>query len=126
MKIKKRFTLGLVTLLLMISVNAQASDDEGRGSGRVAINNEQIVKKLNLNDSTSQSLLELMNNHRSKHQAHRDMSREQHHEMREQHREEVKALLGDEKFSKFKKMMRNKHKKQGGKECYEKHNKHQD
>ncbi|MCK5385746.1 MAG: hypothetical protein KAJ39_01075 [Gammaproteobacteria bacterium] len=126
MKIKTRFSLGLVTLLLMASVNAHASDGEGRYSGRTAINHEQIVKKLNLDDSTSKSLLELMNNHRSKHQERRDMSREQYHKMREQHREEVKALLGNEKFSRFKKMMRNKHKKQGNKECSEKHNKHQD
>ncbi len=121
MKIKTRFILGLVTLL-MASVNAQASDDEGSHSGRAVVTNEQIVKKLNLDDSTSRSLIEIMNKHRSKHQAHREMSREQHHEMREKHRDQVKALLGEEKFSEFKKMMRQKHHgKKHSKNCNRSH-----
>ena len=121
MKIKTRFILGLVALL-MISVNAQASDDEDSHSGRAAINNEQIVKKLNLDDSTSRSLIEIMNKHRSKHQAHQEMSREQHHEMREKHRDEVKALLGEDKFSEFKNMMRQKHHgKKHSKKCNQGH-----
>ena len=99
---------GLFALILMTSVNAEVNQKNDRAQ-RPKINHEQVVQKLNLDESVAQSLLQLMNEHRSKHQAQRIMSREKHHEMRKLHGEDVKSLLGEEKFSSFRKIMRQLH-----------------
>ena len=101
---KVKFSSGLFALILMTSVNAEMNQNNDRPN-RPKINHEQVVQKLNLDESVAQSLLKLMNEHRSKHQAQRDMGREKHHEMRKQHGKEVKALLGEEKFLEFRKIM---------------------
>lgn len=105
---KMKFSSGLFALILMTSVNAEMNQKNGRPH-RPKINHEQVVQQLNLNESITQSLLKLMNEHRSKHQAQRNMNREKHREMRKQHGEEVKSLLGEEKFSSFRKIMRQLH-----------------
>ncbi|MFK5913056.1 MAG: hypothetical protein QM484_01680 [Woeseiaceae bacterium] len=114
---KTNVVLALITLLLISVVNARASEHESKQFENDSSNHQQIVKKLNLDDSTSKALLELMKSHRSKHHEHRNMSKEQHHATREQHRNAVKSLLGEEKFLQFKNMMRRRHKKHGEKEC---------
>lgn len=125
MKFKMKYTLGLATLLIMTLVNVQASEHEGRHSGRASIDKEQIVKNLSLDDSTSKALLKLISHHRSNHKSHQDMNREQHHETRNNHREEVRSLLGDEKFAEFQKMMMSNHKSHGDKKCSKGDRKHQ-
>ena len=105
---KMKLGSGLFALILMTSVNAEMNQKSDRPS-RPKINHEQVVQQLNLDESVAQSLLKLMDEHRSKHQAQRDMAREKHREMRKQHGEEVKYLLGEEKFSSFRKIMRQLH-----------------
>ena len=105
---KMKFSAGLFALILMTSVNAEINQKNDR-QHRPKINHEQIIQQLNLDDSVAQSLLKLMNEHRLKHQAQRDMGREKHREMRKQHGDEVKSLLGEERFSSFRKIMRQLH-----------------
>ena len=105
---KMKFSSGLFALILMTSVNAEMNQKNDRAH-RPKINHEQVVQQLNLDESVAQSLLKLMNEHRSKHQAQRNMNREKHREMRKQHGEEVKYLLGEEKFSSFRQIMRQLH-----------------
>ena len=105
---KRKFSAGLFAIVLMTSANAEMNQKNDRPH-KPKINHEQVIQQLNLDDSMAQSLLKLMNEHRSKHQAQRDMSREKHREMRKKHGEEVKALLGEEKFSSFRKIMRKLH-----------------
>ena len=103
-----KFSSGLFALILMTSVNAEINQNNDR-SGRPKINHEQVVQQLNLDESVAQSLLKFMNEHRSKNQTQRNMNHEKHRDMRKQHGEEVKSLLGEEKFSEFRKIMRQLH-----------------
>lgn len=105
---KMKFSSGLFALILMTSVNAEINQNNDR-SGRPKINHEQVVQQLNLDESVAQSLLKFMNEHRSKNQTQRNMNHEKHRDMRKQHGEEVKSLLGEEKFSEFRKIMRQLH-----------------
>ena len=94
----------LLLSALLFSVSAQAQPQGGReGPG---IDHQQVVSQLNLDAATEQSLLQLMNRHRAEHQNQRDDDHKDRHEMHERHREEVKALLGEERLSAFEKSMR--------------------
>ena len=105
----KRNTLNLITaiifgsstLMLTSSVNAQKPPEQEPAR----VNHEQIVNQLNLDETTQQSLLQLMNAHRAQHDSQRYEDHKNNRTMREQHRNDVKELLGDEKFEAFEKAM---------------------
>ncbi len=93
--------LGSSILLLTSSVNAQNPQKQRPPK----INHEQIVSQLNLDETTQQSLLQLMNDHRSQHEGQRNEDHKNNRDMREKHRADVKSLLGEEKFADFEKVM---------------------
>jgi len=105
LKLTRVTLFALCTLLLVSAVSAQP--DRAK---RSEIDHQQIVKQLNLDEATQQSLQQLMDNHRQQNKSQREKNREKHQLMRENNRAEVKALLGDEKFTKFEKLMRKQHK----------------
>ena len=94
----------LLISALLISASVQAQPQGGREGPR--INHEQIVSQLSLDAATEQSLLQLMNKHRTEHQSQRDDDYKDRREMHERHRTEVKALLGEEQFAAFERSMR--------------------
>ena len=98
----------LLISALLIGASVQAQPQGGREGPR--INHQQIVSQLSLDATTEQSLLQLMNKHRAEHQSQRDDDHKDRREMHERHRGEVKALLGEEKFSAFEKSMWMQHK----------------
>ena len=93
--------LGSSIMLLASTVNAQRPQEQGPPK----INHEQIVSQLNLDAATGQSLLKLMNKHRSQHNEQRYEDHKNNRDVREQHRADVKALLGEEQFTVFEKAM---------------------
>ena len=124
MKTRNSFLIGLAALLSMTVVNAQMSHDKNGGHHKRSMNHEQIVKTLNLDETTSQSLLELMNSHRAKHQAQRHENKENRHAMKKQNHADVKSLLGEKKFAEFEEIMQQKHKQKHSGKCNKKHSKH--
>ena len=78
---KMKFSAGLLALILITPVNAEMNQKNDRPH-RPKINHEQVVQQLNLDKSVAQSLLKLMDEHRSKHQAQRNLNREKHREAR--------------------------------------------
>lgn len=94
--------LGSSIMLLTPTVNAQRSQEQGPPK----INHQQVISQLNLDAATDeQSLLALMNKHRSQHNEQRYEDHKNNRDQREQHRADVKALLGEEKFTAFEKAM---------------------
>ena len=93
----------LLISALLISASVQAQPQGGREGPR--INHEQNVSQPSLDAATEQSLLQLMNKHRSENQSQDYESHKDRREMHDRHRGEVKALLGEEEFSTFEKSM---------------------
>ena len=93
--------LGLSMILLSTSANAEREDRQ-RGPG---INHQQIVSQLSLDTATEQSLLQLMNKHRTEHKSVGRENRQSLHGMHQRHRSEVKGLLSAEQFAAFEQSM---------------------
>ena len=100
--------LGFSTMLMTVSVNAQNPDGQTGPGAKF----QQMISQLNLDEETQKSLQQLMKEHRSQmgdrrsqkqSKSYEDFKKQQ--EMREKHRADIKALLGETKFEEFEKAM---------------------
>ena len=105
MKTKRNALNSIAAILLGSSVLLLASPVNAQNQRPPKINHEQIVSQLNLDETTHQSLLQLMNDHRSQHEGQSYEDHKNNRDMREKHRADVKALLGEKKFEAFEKAM---------------------
>ncbi len=106
-KIKTIVVAGLVATVMATSVSAMRPQHKGKN-----FNPEEIVTQLNLDESKSNSLITIMNQHKSDMEAQRSKIDDRSYEdfkarqaAREQHRSEIQQLLTTEEYAQFEKAM---------------------
>ncbi|MCP3866542.1 MAG: hypothetical protein GY703_00290 [Gammaproteobacteria bacterium] len=102
----------VITTLAIASVFLFSGTGQAMKGEPPRIHPQEIVEQLNLDQTKADALLEMMRNHRDEMRNSRreysGRSYEQHklkRENREQHRADIKNLLGEEKFEEFEKLM---------------------
>jgi Skp family chaperone for outer membrane proteins len=102
----------VIASLVLASVFLYSASSQAMQPRPPKVEPQEIVDQLNLDQSTADALLQLMQSHREQMEAaHRessDKSYEQHKAMRarhEQQRADIRNLLGEERFEAFEKLM---------------------
>ena len=113
MKINVKTVLSTLMLSALLSGTALA---EGQHKGKRGANIDQVISSLQLDATTATSLKTLMESQRAEKQALRKSDtkdREQRKTLRNQHRQAILELIGEEKMEELKKMKGKKGSKRG-------------
>jgi Spy/CpxP family protein refolding chaperone len=103
-------SLGLTALLFATLVNAEELKQQGEHQNKKEMSQKLIKEQLQLDDSTAQALQKLMKKHRSEQREFHEKNREARKLIRDKHQAKLKALLGENKFLEFEKIMKSKFK----------------
>lgn len=123
MKINVKTVLSTLIVSALLSGTAYA---EGQHKGKRGGNIDQVISSLQLDATTATSLKTLMESQRAEKQALRKSGtkdREQRKTLRDQHRQAIASLIGEEKMEQLKEMKGKKRSKHGKRGKHKGHNK---